>query len=103
MGLYSDVCRLSVALRIQLARPQRRIVDDIHSVTADFAVHLACDFLLDEVGRLSSWLAYAGDLLQLFLAVAFLMIVLFACGYLFRVFVSRLTFIYFGCLLWQDF
>lgn len=40
---------------------------------------------------------------QLFLAVAFLMIVLFASGYVFRVFVSRLTFIYFGCLLLAGF
>lgn len=62
MGLYSDVCRLYFALRIQLARPQRRIVNDIHSSTGDFLVHLACDFLLDEVGWFSSRLAYAGYL-----------------------------------------
>jgi lipopolysaccharide/colanic/teichoic acid biosynthesis glycosyltransferase len=36
---------------------------------------------------------------QLFLAVAFLMIILLAAGYLFRIFLSRLTFIYFGVLL----
>src|ERR1700684_2096291 len=66
MGLDSDGCGLAVALRIQLARPQRRIVNDIHSATADFAVHLACDFLLDEVGWFSSRLAYAGDLLPAF-------------------------------------
>jgi lipopolysaccharide/colanic/teichoic acid biosynthesis glycosyltransferase len=36
---------------------------------------------------------------QLFLAVTVLMMVLFAGGYLFRVFVSRLTFTYFGFLL----
>ncbi len=36
---------------------------------------------------------------ELFLAVAFLMLVLFASGYLFRIFVSRLTFSYFGSLL----
>jgi lipopolysaccharide/colanic/teichoic acid biosynthesis glycosyltransferase len=36
---------------------------------------------------------------ELFLAVGFLMIVLLASGYLFRVFLSRLTFTYFGFLL----
>src|SRR5215469_4211332 len=40
---------------------------------------------------------------QLFLAVSFLMVVLFAAGYLFRIFASRLTFACFGLLLFLGF
>jgi len=40
---------------------------------------------------------------QLFLAVCLLMVVLFAAGYLLRIFLSRLTFTYFGVLLFLGF
>jgi lipopolysaccharide/colanic/teichoic acid biosynthesis glycosyltransferase len=45
----------------------------------------------------------SATLSQLFVAVCFLILVLLAIGYLSRFFVSRLTFIYFGCLLYVGF
>jgi len=45
----------------------------------------------------------SATLSQLFVAVCFLMLALLAAGYLLQFFVSRLTFTYFGCLLYVGF